>query len=323
MLIIDTRTGPARPMPTITVLRQPRGKLGCRVSPDNTVSEVHAGSAAQAAGLQEGWQVKAINGKLVTPKDAAQDILAELVKQSVFKFQFDVDKPAPLTKAAVAVVHENDSGHVAAEQNTLAPAAVGGKGKSSTQAIKEVKRKSAEPAPEAKRTKATAAQPPVQAKGAALSVSNLTEIIRSDAIDVCSDLCKRLDAGDADAIALLTKMYPLQVKKSKCVFCGSKFVPGGSSPCSVVHDVDEFGGYDRTCKSSSGNYGTFSGSCSRCCETVYADGPEDDGPDTRDIEECYCGPHSSNPFDLKAFRIERMGQVAHDEWFGSDDAEYK
>ena len=47
------------------------------------------------------------------------------------------------------------------------------------------------------------------------------------------------------------------------------------------------------------------------------------GPDKRDLEECYCGPHSANKFDLKAFRIERMGQAKHDEQFGSDDAEYK
>ena len=70
------------------------------------------------------------------------------------------------------------------------------------------------------------------------------------------------------------------------------------------------------------DYGTFSGECSRCRETIEAEGDEDDGPDKRDLGECYCGPHSSNKFDLKAFRIEKMGQAAHDEVFGLDDAEY-
>ena len=110
-------------------------------------------------------------------------------------------------------------------------------------------------------------------------MSALKQTIRSGAVDVCEDLCKRLDEGDADAIALLSKMYPPQDTNRECVFCGSKFVSGGSSTCTVYHDVDEFGDYERTRKGGSGNYGTFSGDCSRCCETIYADGPEDDGPD--------------------------------------------
>ena len=306
-------------MPTITVLRQPQGTLGCRISADNTVSAVHAGSAANVAGLREGWKVTAINGKPVTcgREGAAQGMLDRLVKQSVFKFQFDVSEPAPCNKPVVAIMPENEYGNVSADPRPLPDATTGAKGP----AIQEVKRKLAEAAPAAKRSKATA-QPPAQAKSRA-PVSALKKILRSDAVNVCEDLCERLDAGDADAIALLTKMYPPHVAKSKCVFCGNRFVPGGSSTCSVIHDVDEFGDYERTCKSSCGNSGTFSGRCSRCSETVYADGPEDDGPDTSDIEECYCGPHSANPFDLKAFRIDKMGQAAHDEWFGSDDAEYK
>ena len=84
-------------MPTVTVHRQPQGKLGCRISANNTVSEVHAGGAAKAAGLLEGWLVKAINGKPVTVgrEGAANDMLADLVKHSVFKFDFDVAAPAP------------------------------------------------------------------------------------------------------------------------------------------------------------------------------------------------------------------------------------
>ena len=33
----------------VHVLRQPEGKLGCRLSSNNTVTEVHAGSVAEAA----------------------------------------------------------------------------------------------------------------------------------------------------------------------------------------------------------------------------------------------------------------------------------
>ena len=211
-------------------------------------------------------------------------MLADLVKHSVFKFDFDVAVSAPpREKTAVARLGEHvESGHVPSQAPTSKsplPATTGAKAKSPKQATKkEAQRTPAAPAPAAKRTKATA-QPPAQAKGGALAVSALKQTIRSGAVDVCSDLCKRLDEGDADVIALLTKMYPPQDTKRECVFCGSKFVSGGSSTCTVYHDVDEFGDYERTRKGGSGNYGTFSGDCSRCCETIYADGPEDDGPD--------------------------------------------
>ena len=282
---IGTRARQFGTMPTVTVHRQPSGKLGCRISANNTVSEVHAGGAAKAAGLLEGWLVKAINGKPVTVgrEGAAQDMLVDLVKHSVLKFEFDVAAPAPpREKTAVARLDEHESGHVPSHAPTSKsplPATTGAKTKSPKQATKkEAQRKSAAAAPAAKRPKATA-QPPAQAKGGALAVSALKQTIRSDAVDVCEDLCKRLDEGDADAIALLTKMYPPQDTKRECIFCGSKFVSGGSSTCTVYHDVDEFGEYERTRKGGSGNYGTFSGDCSRCCETIEADGPEDDGPD--------------------------------------------
>jgi len=128
------------------------------------------------------------------------------------------------------------------------PAATGAKGKSPKQATnKEVQLQPAAPAPAAfaaKRTKATA-QPPAQAKGGALAVSALKQTIRSGAVDVCADLCRRLDEGDADTIALLTKMYPAHDTKRECVFCWCKFVSGGSSTCTAIHDVDEFGDYEQ------------------------------------------------------------------------------
>ena len=233
--------------------------------------------------------------------------------------------PPSREKLAVARPDEHESGHVPSQAPTSKsplPAATGAKGKSPKQATnKEVQLQPAAPAPVAKRTKATA-QPPAQAKGGALAVSALKQTIRSGAVDVCADLCRRLDEGDADTIALLTKMYPAHDTKRECVFCWCKFVSGGSSTCTAIHDVDEFGDYEQAQKGGSGNYGTFSGECSRRRKTTEADGPENDGPDTRDLEECYCGPHSSNKFDLKAFRIERTGQAGHDEYFDSDDAEY-
>jgi len=45
-------------------------------------------------------------------------------------------------------------------------------------------------------------------------VSALKQTIRSGAMDVCEDLCKRLDEGDADAIALLSKMVALSSPRS-------------------------------------------------------------------------------------------------------------
>jgi hypothetical protein len=79
----------------VTLLRQPGGKLGCRLSADNTVSEVHAGGAAAAAGLKAGWLVKSINDKPVA-------VLEELIKQSVFKFVFEVDKDPQMTEEPAA-----------------------------------------------------------------------------------------------------------------------------------------------------------------------------------------------------------------------------
>ena len=228
-------------------------------------------------------------------ESAANDMLAKLVKESVFKFEFDVDAPAPSReKLAVARPDEHEPGHVPSQAPTSKsplPAATGAKGKSPKQATnKEVQLQPAAPAPAAKRTKATA-QPPAQAKGGALAVSALKQTIRSGAVDVCADLCSRLDEGDADTIALLTKIYPAHDTKRECVFCWCKFVSGGSSTCTAIHDVDEFGDYEQAQKGGSGNYGTFSGECSRCRKTTEADGPENGGPDTRDLEECYCGPH--------------------------------
>ena len=44
-------------------------------------------------------------------ESAANDMLAKLVKENVFKFEFDVDAPAPLReKLAVARLDEHDSG---------------------------------------------------------------------------------------------------------------------------------------------------------------------------------------------------------------------
>ena len=64
------------------VIREPGVKLGCRLSPNNTVSEVHAGSAAETAGLQAGWTVVAINGKRTKGDCAAQAVLDECLRSS-------------------------------------------------------------------------------------------------------------------------------------------------------------------------------------------------------------------------------------------------
>lgn len=83
-------------MPIITLLREPEGKLGCRMSGSNTVSDVHRGGAAEAAGLRVGWLVKSINGRSTNDcEGAAVTVLAELLKQSVFRFVFDVDDHPP------------------------------------------------------------------------------------------------------------------------------------------------------------------------------------------------------------------------------------
>ena len=61
---------------------------------------MYASGAAKAAGLLEGWLAKANNGKRMTlgRESAANDMLAKLVKENVFKFEFDVDAPATFTR---------------------------------------------------------------------------------------------------------------------------------------------------------------------------------------------------------------------------------
>ena len=86
-------------MPKIEVLRQPEGKLGCRLSGNNTVSEVHTGSVAEAAGLRVGLLVTSINGKPTTREGAAVDALQQLISQSVFKITFDVTDEPPAAKS--------------------------------------------------------------------------------------------------------------------------------------------------------------------------------------------------------------------------------
>ena len=88
-------------------------------------------------------------------------MLAKLVKESVFKFEFDVDAPAPpREKTAVARLDEHESGHVpshAPKSKSPLPATTGAKTKSPKQATnKDAQRKPAAPAPAAKRTTATA-----------------------------------------------------------------------------------------------------------------------------------------------------------------------
>ena len=84
---------PTEAMPTVTILRTPLGKLGCRISPDDRVSEVHARGAADLAGLKVGCLVKSINGKPVSE-------LPDLIKQSVFKFVMEVEDAPPKNKMA-------------------------------------------------------------------------------------------------------------------------------------------------------------------------------------------------------------------------------
>jgi hypothetical protein len=108
-------------MPTITLLRQPEGKLGCRLSGDNTVSEVHKGGAAEAAGLKTGWLVESINGKTTSAREgAAVAVLQGLVKQSVFRFVFEVVDPPPRAKSAGAKRKSPAEPNV--KQETKAPA---------------------------------------------------------------------------------------------------------------------------------------------------------------------------------------------------------
>jgi hypothetical protein len=89
----------------VHVLRQPQGKLGCRLSGNNTVSEVQVGSVAAAAGIRVGWLVKSINGEPTASHDgAAVDTLALLIKQNVFRFVIEVDTepPPPSAKKSAA-----------------------------------------------------------------------------------------------------------------------------------------------------------------------------------------------------------------------------
>ena len=98
---------PTEAMPTVTILRTPLGKLGCRISPDDRVSEVHARGAADLAGLKVGCLVKSINGKPVSE-------LPDLIKQSVFKFVMEVEDAPPKNKMAPGKKRKGAGGRPAA-----------------------------------------------------------------------------------------------------------------------------------------------------------------------------------------------------------------
>ena len=80
---------------TITLLRQPEGKMGCRLSGDNTISEVHPGGLADTSGLRKGWLVTSINGRPTTNTGAAVSVLETLINQSTFKFELCIDDNPP------------------------------------------------------------------------------------------------------------------------------------------------------------------------------------------------------------------------------------
>lgn len=86
----DTSTSKAA-VHIVHVLRQPEGKLGCRLSGNNTVTEVHASSVAEAAGIRVGWQVKSINGQPTASHDGVAVDKAECLS---FRFEVNTELPA-------------------------------------------------------------------------------------------------------------------------------------------------------------------------------------------------------------------------------------
>mmetsp|Transcript_33177 Transcript_33177/g.60105 ORF Transcript_33177/g.60105 Transcript_33177/m.60105 type:complete len:114 (-) Transcript_33177:182-523(-) len=110
-----------------------------------------------------------------------------------------------------------------------------------------------------------------------------------------------------------------------CVFCYKMFSVGQAGGCCVQHDVEDWGDgeYERQFAGHSEYGGTFTQHCTRCWEKQSADGPEDEGPRNPDLDVCYEGQHSSDPYALKAFRVRLHGQEEHNSIWGADDKEYK
>ena len=121
--------------------------MGCRLSGNNTVSEVHAGTTAEMAGLRVGWLVKSINGKPTAGREGlAVAVLQDLIKQSVFKLVFELDEQPPKAKPAAA-------------NATAAAKAVAAK---ATAAVKRTEQMPSPEAPKAKTAKAAKSTKPEQ-----------------------------------------------------------------------------------------------------------------------------------------------------------------
>ena len=188
----------------VHVLRQPQGKLGCRVSGNNTVSEVQVGSVAAAAGIRVGWLVKTINGEPTASNGAAVDTLVRLIKQNVFRFVFEVDTEPPPPSAKKS-------------------AAAGSKRKLTPERKAPPEEKAA---PEAKIPKPKAPSKPTKSALEAALLAAELEVKRQKLLARQSKQLADLKATQAVELvafeAACKKEQANASGKSKCAYCGTK-----------------------------------------------------------------------------------------------------
>lgn len=95
----------------------------------------------------------------------------------------------------------------------------------------------------------------------------------------------KLHKRDPGVVKLVSEFRSLP-KRSKCVFCKTRFQPAHPGKCSVHHQIDDWEADDEDGHGRATYYGT----CSLCREEVSAEGDDCQGPS--DCEEiCYSGPH--------------------------------
>ena len=324
-------------MLVVSFTRSVDAKMGCRISPDNTVSDVTAGSITAAAGLRIGHKIMSVNGKRCTLKQGAADLVAMFLGQGAVSFTFEVsdanfqDEPAKAhSKKDKATSSENVQ--PAAKKRKAATAEGAASPAATSQAVVEVSdanshdepakahsKKAKAPSPKsmqpaARKRKAASLAATSQA---AAEAARLRKLIISQSVDLRADILAKLDAADDKTVEFLTGMYPIPSSSAKdCVFCGKKFDVGSKATCTVKCNVDwtdfelKFTGYEE-------HGGTHIGRCSICGFEHREHAGTYEAPR---VGICYTGPHSSSAADLKAHRLDRISESEYEDCFGDLDS---
>ena len=324
-------------MLVVSFTRSVDAKLGCRISPDNTVSDVTAGGITAAAGLRIGHKIMSVNGERCTLKQGASDLVAMFLGQGAFSFSVEVsdakfhDEPAK-SQSKKAKVTSSENIQPAAKKRKAATAEGAASPAATSKAVVEVSdanfhdgpakahsKKVKAPSPKSMRPAARKrkAASPAATSQAAAEAARLRKLIVSQSVDLRADILAKLDAADDKTVEFLIGMYPIPSSSAKdCVFCGKKFDLGSKATCTVKCNVDwtdfeeKHTGYEE-------HGGTHTGRCSICGFEHREHAGTYEAPR---VGICYTGPHSSSAADLKAHRLDRISESEYEDCFRDLDS---